>query len=85
MNNEPGYLIRHISGDNFVVTKWEDDSEPTAIYNLKQGNRRWTCSSPGCRRSNKCKHAQLVISWIESGGRKALVPDRMLRVNGASF
>ena len=83
--NNAGYLVRQRNGIDFEVSKWEDDSEPAAIYRVRQGRRQWFCNSPGCRRSKKCKHAFIVTAWLKrpKGGEK--MPERMMKENGRSF
>lgn len=77
-----GYLVRPIGYGEFEVTKWGMSNEPLSIYKVKRGNSRvWMCDSPGCRHSDKCKHARLVESWIRSGVDKHEMPVRMLKID----
>jgi len=81
------YLVRRIRGDRFEVSKWEDSSEPSAVYTVVQGRNGWRCAAGWhCSKSPKCKHAKIILAWLKAGEEQRVarggVP-RMLDAQGS--
>lgn len=59
------YLVKEDRPGVFVVSKWELDKEPSAVYNVERRRDGYVCDCP--RRGPYCKHMGIVERWIEAG------------------
>lgn len=57
---EPTYLIRADKLNQWIVTKWEGDSVPAAIYTIQHTKRGYTCNCQKRATSSDCKHIKML-------------------------
>ncbi len=59
------YLVKEERPGVFVVSKWELDKEPVAVYEVQSRKQGYVCDCPS--RAPYCKHMKVVERWIELG------------------
>lgn len=62
---EVDYLVKEDRPGVFVVSKWELDKEPVAVYRVERRRDGYVCDCPSPK--PHCKHMDVVDHWLDSG------------------
>jgi len=63
------YMIRQIAEKEYEIASFDNDREPTAVYQVKVRGDWYACNCPGFYRQHdkeRHKHSKLVRFWREN-------------------